>query len=352
MNRITLFLLPLAACGGLSSMLGGKHAGSTSLASSSAPTTTSAEPTRSSPPPTMASRTEAPHEAPFADQDEGPVGPLQTGHDGEVVFANAPIKRDSGDASVLVTQTRLARPLFVRAYLPKTPAAIFHANGLSCSADDRRIFFFAKVEGSAHKDPYELMEMESDKFFPVTRSQTITDPDGNDIASIVPTKPFALDADAAPELFEFAQLASELQPGANIVDVELHVGCNAHGKYGRQTLVAAKGRIRFDVGQGDVAKLARLIKVRPGDAGATARLKSLYTNLLVPGAKLLAFAADPTTIEAQEKKETTLRVIMRNADKTCSYRVGRWVEPYAGAGRYETGSFEAVTSTTYPLPCP
>lgn len=344
-----LLSLSLLGCGQLSMMIGGKKATSSSASSADSSSSSSAS---SSPAVGEAPAHKAGPSMPgvFTDKDEGSTGPLQDAHDGEVVFAHVPIERGSSDASVLVTKTRLDRPLFVRAFLPKTPAALFHAKGLSCTDDYRRLYFFAKLAGSKHT--YTLFEMELAKYFPELRTKTMTDLDGDKLVSIVPTAPFAIDGDVAPELFEFVKLASEMKTGENAVDIELHVGCNARGAKGRETIAASKGRVMFDVKPGDLGKLAKRIKVRPGSPPSTKRLEPRYASLLVPGAKLLDFAADGTSIRPMEKKETSLRIILRNADKTCSYTVGRWVEPYVGGGQYDAGGFEGFTSTTYPLPCP
>jgi hypothetical protein len=287
---------------------------------------------------------------PFTDNDEGSNGPVQDAHEGQVVFANVPIARKETDERKLVTSTTLTRPLYVRAYLPKTPARLLHEKGVNCPRGSRALWFFAKVEGGKET---ELFEMELDKYFAETRSQTITDPDAKGSVSLIPSKEFELSGHDAPELFAFMGVLANLKPGTNNVEFQLDVGCNARGVEGRKRVVASQGKIQIQATQPDISRLARLIKVRKGAPQATSRLRPLYEKLVVKGAKVLDFAADSTQVEPMVKKQSDLRILMANADKTCTYVVTRWVEPYLGGGQYDVGSVDATSSSRpAPVPCP
>ena len=51
-----------------------------------------------------------------------------------------------------------------------------------------------------------------------------------------------------------------------------------------------------------------------------------------------------------EKKTTKVRSLLSNADGSCSYTVGDWVEPYSGGGLFEEGHYESVTNPSL-VPC-
>lgn len=289
----------------------------------------------------------------FSDRDEGSTGPLQDAHDGQVVFANRVIERKNADEKILVNTTTLAQPLYLRGFLKHTPARIFHDRGLGCDADHRNIWIIARLEGS--KTEATLSERALGDLFVELRSTALTEhkPQGA-IVSFVPTTLFTIGDDSAPQLAQFSKLVAEMKPGKNLVEVDVAVGCAAHGAEGRRLLTAAHGTITFDVKAGDLTTFVKRTgpKVREGSLDSTRRLKPLYQKLLVPGAELFEFAASGTAIEPMVAKKTDVRVILRNADKTCTYGTGEWVESYLGGGKYDTGTFVESGREKLRVPCP
>lgn len=288
-------------------------------------------------------------QAAYADKDEGSMGPLQDAHEGEVVFANEVIARKETDANKLVKKTTLGRPLYLRAYLPKSPAALFNQKGLRCDDSARALWFLARRPGA--KDAAELYQMDMPNLFFELRSLTITDLDGKVIVPVVPDRPTDIDGDANPALLPFASLLAAMKPGDNPVEIELAVGCKAQGVTGRRLLTAAKGVVTLSVTKENISNGAKLYKARSGDKSTTGRLRPVLQKMLTSGAKVLDFAADRTNVDPLVEQSSGYRVIFRNADKTCTYSVGRWVEPYLGGGKYAAGKPD-VTHTEYPLPCP
>ena len=118
-------------------------------------------------------------------------------------------------------------------------------------------------------------------------------------------------------------------------------------------MIASKGKVTFVVTPAELKAFAKRVgpTLEKGDAGATSRLKPVFSKTLVKGSKLLAFAAETTAVEPEVKKETVLRTILSNADGTCSYQKAKWVEPYTGGGLFELGRYDTVDDPT-PLPCP
>lgn len=254
-----------------------------------------------------------------------------------------------------MTETTLARPLFVRAYLGKTPARIMNEAGQECPWSNRRILKFnAQLEG-AHS-ARTLFEMPlGEKTFDSLRSKTITSLSGNDITSVVPTEPFEFNGGQNVAISPFTSgVVTAMKPGKNVVTFQLLVGCDANpAADGREFHVASEGKITFNLQSGDLTAFARRVgpRLRPSlDRAAETRIKPLFTKQLVKGARLLSFAADRTEVKALVEKSTDLRAILRNADNTCSYVKARWVEPYSN-GVYENGSSQGAYQPEL-LPCP
>ncbi len=291
---------------------------------------------------------------PFTDNDEGSMGPLQDAHEGKVIFSHAIIDKKAKTAP-LVTETTLDRPLFVRAYLAETPARTFHENQQECPWDTRRLLrFYARLQG-AKSGVYLYTMPLGDKTFGVLRSKTITEFSANGaIVSIVPTARFEMNGGENPAISPFVELAAGMGPGANVVEVELQVGCEGQpGADGNEFNVVSKGQITFRVTARDLSAFAKRVGpvVRPSiDDAAARRIKPKYAKALGPKVKILSFAADRTEIDATVRKSTDLRAVLRNVDKTCRYVTGKWIEPYAGAGTYGPGHIEGRGEV--PLPCP
>jgi hypothetical protein len=290
----------------------------------------------------------------FTDRDEGSMGPLQDAHEGEVVFSSSIIEKKAQTAT-LVTETTLDRPLFVRAYLAQTPARTFHDNKQECPWETRRLLkFYAKLQG-AESGVYLYTMPLGDKTFDITRSKTITEFSANGaIVSIVPTARFEMNGGENPAISPFVELAAGMKPGANVVDVELQVGCEGQpGADGNEFAVVSKGQITFQIKGRDLSAFAKRVgpSVRPSiDDAAAKRIKPSYAKALGKKVKILSFAADRTEVDPTVQKSTDLRAVLRNVDKTCSYVTGKWIEPYAGAGTYGPGHIEGGGDVA--LPCP
>ncbi len=288
----------------------------------------------------------------FKDKDEGSMGPMHDKHPTEVVFANVVIDKKSNDEKALVSSTTLDKPLFVRAYMDRTPARFFHEIGQECS-HQRYLEFLARLDGA--DTIVSLYKMPLEETFQLLRSKTILDMPGNETVSIVATRPFVWKEGDNQAVSNFVPLIAQMKPGANVVTVELMVGCEAsNAPDGKNYHAMSTGKITFHVKPGDVATFAKLLKFpRGGDAGAAARIKPQYQKKLVPGAKLLWLSADGTEVESQVKKTTALHTALKNADGTCTYQDGDWVEPYLGGGRYDAGHWDAgLMATSSRIPCP
>jgi hypothetical protein len=290
----------------------------------------------------------------FTDRDEGSMGPLQDANEGKVIFAHSIIEKKATTAT-LVTETTLDKPLFVRAYLAKTPARTFYDTKHHCPWDNRRqLRFYAKLQGASRG--YDLYTMPlGDKTFDILRSKTITEFAANGaIVSIVPTARFEYNGGENPAITPFVELAAGMKPGANIVDVELQVGCEAQpNAEGNEFTVVSRGQITFKVGPRDLSAFAKRVgpTVRGSiDDAAARRIKPKYQKALGAKVKILSFAADRTVVDPTVQRSTDLRAVLRNVDKTCSYVTGKWIEPYAGAGTYGPGYIEGRGDVA--LPCP
>lgn len=293
-------------------------------------------------------------ESAFKDKDEGSMGPMQDKHEGQVVFANAQIKRDEKNEALLVQETTLAKPLFFRVYQAKTPARYLYENGQgSCLKQMRRSRWHAQLDGQKNGVWIRTGTFDEDGVFFELRSQTLVDLDQN-VVSLVPTKKVKLpdpDGDAHPA---FLELAASMKPGKNVVQIEIEQGClGTKGKNGREWTVVSKGKITFDVKAGDLAAFAKVVgpTLDSPDAGAAARIKPQFGKTLVAGASLLAFGAESTKMEPGEPKSTKIRSLLLNADKTCSYQPGEWIEPFLGAGKYGPGHYDTVADPVL-MPCP
>ncbi len=286
---------------------------------------------------------------PFSDEDEGSAGPVQDANEGKVVFSNEEIPRKEASAAKLVTETTLNKPLYFRAFFPKTPARLlYEEKHLQCPASKRVLRFYGRLEGT---EKWQILSvMEAPTLFTVLRTHSVATPDKK-LASWVPTAPFAFDEDGERRLdADFLQLAAMMKPGKNAVDVKLEAQCDDLRNPVQHPI--SQGRIVFDVTPAGLKGLAKLVKVRDGEPSSTKRLRAVYTSKLVPGAKLYAFAAHGTSLTALEKKETDLSVVQLNADKSCTAMRTRWVEPYAGGGVYAEGYRDAVMTKALTIPCP
>jgi hypothetical protein len=292
----------------------------------------------------------------FTEADEGSMGPMQDKYEGQIVFSHAKIEKKETNDSALVRTTTLNEPLYVRAYFPKTPLRVLRENEQNCPWSNRRqLRFMASLEGApTSRGSLYVMPM-AEQTFPSLRSKTITGIEGPDIESIVPTAKFEMNGGDNGALSPFATLAAQMKPGKNVVVVEMEVGCEAKaGKNGKDFTVVSRGQIELTVKPGDLAAFARRVgpTVRPSfDPASEKRLKAIFAKKLAKGARILAFAADGTEVEPMSKKSTVIRFITANADKTCSYMTGKWIEPYLGGGKFDTGSLESVDDPTL-LPCP
>jgi hypothetical protein len=349
-------LLPLVTLSLLSacSLLPGQKSPDPSESSSNSTTTTSSSQPKATT--GSAKSSDAPAAAAaFTDKDEGSMGPMQDKHPTEIVFANVAIDKKSQDESVLVTTTTLDKPLFVRAYMDRTPAHTFHDVGQSCSAQ-RFLRFRARLDGVETSANLYTMPMSGEMTFPTLRSKTITGQHGADPVSIVPTTPFTWNEGDNVSITPFTELVAQMKPGKNVVTVELEVGCEGStAKDGKFFHTVSKGTITFDVKAGDLAAFAKRVgpKFPPSfDPASEARVKPDYVKSLVAGAKLLAFAADRTEVNATVQKKTRLHTALKNLDGTCTYQVGDWIEPYKGAGQYETGHWDGTGTVVHRFPCP
>jgi hypothetical protein len=217
--------------------------------------------------------------------------------------------------------------------------------GDTCELGDLRVSL-TSLSRSVPAHPSELQGAKSgvylytmplgDKTFDILRSKTITEfaADGA-IVSIVPTTRFEYNGGENPAITPFVEMAAGMKPGANVVDVELQVGCEAQpGADGNEFNVVSRGQITFNVKGRDLAAFAKRVgpTVRGSiDDAAARRIKPQYAKALGSKVKVLSF-------------------VLRNVDKTCSYVTGKWIEPYAGAGRYGPGHIEG--SGDVALPCP
>jgi hypothetical protein len=187
--------------------------------------------------------------APFTDKDEGSTGALQDAHDGEVVFGNAVIPRKNADPKLLVTRTTLAKPLYVRAFMKKTPARVLHEAKIHCEEDQHEGWFVARIKGSAKEA--DLSERALGDLFYDLRSVALTAPkSGGPIVSLIPTAPFFVKDEQTPELTAMASVLAGLKPGDNVIEVDYMVGCAAHGAEGRHRVSAAKGSVTLTVASG------------------------------------------------------------------------------------------------------
>ena len=300
----------------------------------------------------LAVTTTALADATFKDNDEGSMGPLQDKHEGGIIFSGAKIKRDETSEAKLVTEATLLKPLFARVYQAKTPARVLHENGQTCLASNRRIRWHAQLEGQKN-GVWLRTSTADDDLWTSMRSASLTDLDG-EVISLVPTKRVTFPDPNGDSHPAFIELVAAMKVGRNVVNIEVENGClGTKGKNGREWVVVSKGQIAFNVKAGDIQAFTKLVgpDVERDDPAAEARIKSLFAKTLVPGAKLLAFGASKTDVQANTKKDTKVRSILKNADKTCSYQSGHWIETYKGGGLYDSGRYDTVSDPT-PVPCP
>lgn len=343
MRRIvqSLALVSLTAC----SMLKGSNDPSNEASTTSSHASSSSSTSKSSAPTAPGA---------FSDKDEGSMGAMQDKHPTEIVFANVAIDKKSNDESVLVSTTTLDKPLFVRAYMDRTPAHLFHDVGQQCSSQ-RFLKFMARLDGVESGVSLYVMPM-SEMTFPSLRSKTITGIKGADPVSIVPTTPFVWNEGDNASVTPFTELAAQMKPGKNVVTITMEVGCEGStAKDGKFFHPLSTGKITFDVKPNDLAAFAK--RVGPTfppsfDVPSETRVKPQYAKSLVAGAKLLAFAADRTEVQATVQKKTRLHTALRNLDGTCTYQVGDWIEPYQGGGRYDVGHWDGAGTVVHRIPCP
>ncbi len=326
-----LFLSGFAGCAHLSSLTQKVTSQGTEAASAKAP---SAE-------------TVVQNAKPFSDEDEGSMGPMQAANEGKVVFSNEEIPRQNA-TSKLVTETTLDKPLYVRAFFPKTPARLlYEEKHVQCPESKRSVRFSTRLEGQERWEGLNLMEAPT--LFSIIRTHALAEPEKKGLASWVPNKPFELDGESKlPK--SFLGMAVAMKPGKNAVDVIFEALCDDLSNPSQH--VIAQGRIVFDVTPAGLKALAKLVKVGEGEPTSTKRLKAVYSSKLVPGAKLFAFAAKGTSVDPLVKKETDLSIVQLNADKTCTAMSTRWVEPYEGGGNYAEGYRDAVMTKALTIPCP
>ncbi len=301
-------------------------------------------------------------EAPaFADRDEGSAGPIQAHHEGQIVFANAPIGRTDDEAK-LVTSTTLDKPLFLRAYYSQTAARVLHDNGQTyCKkGSDAEYKFSAVLEGAdqSKMDSHGVMlrhKLNDDSFL-AFRSLELGDASGQKSASIVPQELFELstgfDHSDNPGAYRFITLASMMQPGKNVITVHLSVGCDGHsGKNGREFTDVATGQITIDVKAGDLQAFSKKIaRFAPSaDAGVEAKLKPGYAKSLADGTTVLKFAAEKPVVQSVMRRTTAYRAIVRHKSGKCGWIYGSYEDPNK-SNLFNDGHF--TPAGEYALPCP
>ncbi len=322
-------------------------------ASSSKPSTDTAtvEPTKNADP------------APVADKTPDAVAPAAPGkRDGQIVFSNAPIGKDDTDDAKLVTASTLDKPLYVRAYLPKTPAGILQDNEQRYCSDGSQVkyAFYATLEGS---DPHNMDSAGTmttkDKLkkdlFRSLRSMSIDDSKGEPV-SVVPQAPFDITTGFAhtdfPATYRFIALTSMMKPGKNVVTLRYRIGCDGHpGKNRRELTDVATGQITFDVKASDLSAFSRkVIHFAPSaDAAMASKLKPAYTKALSKGTRLVKFSADKPVVQSLRKRYTNVRAIVRHKSGKCGWIYGSYQDPNK-SNTFTDGHF--VANGEFAIPCP
>lgn len=219
---------------------------------------------------------------------------------------------------------------------------------MKCPGNARVVAFSVRLEGEEKWS--KIHRMDAPTLFHANRTQALTTPDMKEVISWVPTKHFEFTGELSRADAQFFELAARTRPGRNAVDVKLEAVCNDVRSGASHPI--SEGRIVFEVTPASLKTLAKRVTVGAGDAPSTARLKPVYTSLLVPGARLFAFAAHGTYTEPLVKRETDLSLVQLNADKTCTAVRMRWVEPHQGGGRYSVGGGDPAMTRSLRIPCP
>lgn len=326
--------------------------GASAPPSSSKPSTDSAtvEPKKNADPTPVAEKADA-------------VPPAAPGkRDGQIVFANVPIEKDDADDAKLVTASTLDKPLYVRAYLPKTPAGILQDNEQRYCSDGSQVkySFYATLEGA---DPNNMdaagtmttKDTLKKDLFQSLRSMGIDDSKGQPV-SVVPQAPFDVTTGFAgtdfPAPFRFIGLTSMMKPGKNVVTLRFRLGCDGHpGKNKRELTDVATGQITFDVKAADLSAFSRKVIqfVPSADTAMEGKLKPAYTKALSDGTTLVKFSADKPVVQSLTKRYTNVRAIVRHKSGKCGWIYGSYQDPNR-SNTFTDGHF--IANGEFAVPCP
>ena len=295
-----------------------------------------------------------------SDKDEGSVSALQTKHEGQIVFSNAPIEKTEADEAKLVTASTLDKPLFVRAYFPKTPVAVLRDNGQTYCSDESQVkyAFQATLEGAegndatgvmAHKDAIKKDLALSIRTFGIEDSSgaplSITPQGRIDVST-------GFNATDNPSAFRFLALASLMKPGKNLVTLSLRFGCDGHpGTNKKEMNEVATGQITIDVKPGELAAFSKkTVAFAPGaDPSTEAKLKPAYVKSLAAGKTLVRFAADKPIVKSVFNRATSTRAIVRTANGQCMWYADSYEDPNK-TNLFNDGRFVGVAHAA--MPCP
>lgn len=306
------------------------------------------------------------------DADEGVTQPMQSAHEQSFVFSNRAIARTGADEKQLVKTTTLDKPLYVRAFLPKTPMRLLAENstsGKACPLDDVTLDYVAWL--GASKDPkatdvsYVILRHAepSEDVYKTSRSASLANAAGTLISINPQTKVQVMpERELEPEeVFgvAFSRLVAQMKPGANTLNVGMMLICksNQNGKNGSPSVVASVGSVEVQVANGDVAKYAKRVALSvPASSSAEQEkfIKPRYQKTLVAGAKLLSFGVGVRNVVNTFSGETPVRMTLKYADGTCGYQQGIWTQQQQlVSNTWSDGEFvTTVDDTRITLPCP
>lgn len=351
MNLQTLrasFLIAATSLTTACSMLSSVGLGSSSpSSSSSSPATASSSPSSAPTAPEQAA-------VPFVDQDEGAWG-LQAAHDGQIVFSTVELTKDQNNEKQLITSTTLAKPLFVRAFIPKTLAHMLHDKkpSLSCLQDGgyvgprkARYEFLVELEG-AKPEAHDARGSLGNRWLQHAEARAVRSLAANE-GSLVPQKLVEIDEgfDHDPGRYRFLAVASMMKPGKNTLLFTVRIGCS--NDYDDIKLVVATGTLEIDVKPADLAALSRkAVKLRPSlDPAMQAKLRSGFERSLRKTDSVVSFAADKPVVEGTYRRWANIRAILRHGNGQCGWAYGFYEDDnHQSSGKY-------VLKGEHAMPCP
>lgn len=306
---------------------------------------------------------------PYADHDEGVTQPMQSAHEGQIVFSNTEIPRKEAQDSALISSFSVGKPLYYRAFFPKTAAGLMNAAKLTCAPDEMRRQLMVRKTGAkvglftggetasppvgavvnVWNDSRGVFKQEIPTVYNEVRTSTYAVND--DIAPLIPAKPTELSGLELEPVWQLGSVLAKLPVGDSSLDFELYAGCDK-GVKGWVGVLLSKGRLNVSFKPGDRTKLGGFYKVGKGDAATSSRLRPLVLKQFAKDEALLDFAATEPKVESMKAKEYTFELVLRASDKSCKHAVGTFTEDYLGGGNYGNGHyFIADDPAPQPVPC-